>query len=63
MAKAAEMGNVVESFKIGNTQVFICDDYCVKTREEVDAILNRIARNALAHFSAVEAEKRMQVCD
>lgn len=40
-------GHVVEEFKIGNTQIKICDDYCRdKTPEEVDAILARIARTA-----------------
>lgn len=38
------VGNVVEEFKIGNTKVRICDDYCRdKTPEEVDAILKSIA--------------------
>ncbi len=38
------MGHVVKEWKIGNTTVRICDDYCRdKTPEEVDAILRRIA--------------------
>jgi hypothetical protein len=39
-------GNVVEEFKIGNTTIQICDDYCVKTEEEIERILNRISEDA-----------------
>lgn len=38
-------GHVVKDFYIGNTHVRICDDYCRdKTPEEVQAILDRIAK-------------------
>lgn len=41
-------GNIVKSFKLGATQVHICDDFCRdKTDEEVKAILDKIARDAL----------------
>ena len=37
-------GNVVKDFKIGNTRIKICDDYCRdKTPEAVQAVLDRIA--------------------
>ena len=37
-------GNVVKDFKIGNTRIKICDDYCRdKTPKDVQAILDRIA--------------------
>lgn len=40
-------GHVVEEFKIGNTRIKICDDYCRdKTPEDVEAILKRIAQIA-----------------
>ena len=46
------VGNVVQEFSIGNTKVRICDDYCNgKTKNEVDAILRRIAKNALGPLS------------
>ena len=41
-------GNVVKEFFIENTRVKICDDYCKdKTKEAVEEILRRIARNAI----------------
>lgn len=58
-----ERGHVVEEFMIGNTRVRICDDYCRdKTKEEVDEILRRIARNAIGPLTAamLEAEKAKQ---
>lgn len=36
-------GHVVYEEKIGNTICRICDDYVVKTKEERDAILERVA--------------------
>lgn len=46
-------GNVVRDFMIGNTRIMICDDYCRdKTKEEVDEILRRIARNAIGPLTA-----------
>lgn len=42
------MDKIVEEFEIGNTKVKISDEYCRdKTEDEVTAILDRIARNAL----------------
>lgn len=41
-------GNVVKDFYIENTRVKICDDYCRdKSKQAVDEILRRIARNAI----------------
>lgn len=55
------VGNVVEEFKIGNTKVRICDDYCRdKTPEEVDDILKNIAetvREPLIVAAEMEASK------
>lgn len=52
-------GHVVKEFKIGNTVCRICDDYCRdKTKEEVDAILERIADIAYKHLYAQEMQKR-----
>ena len=46
-------GHVVKDFMIGRTRIMICDDYCRdKTPEEVQAILDRVARNALRAFRA-----------
>lgn len=48
-----EEGHVVKEFKIGNTTVRICDDYCRdKTKEDVDAILKRIAERAQRALTA-----------
>lgn len=47
--------NIVKEFKLGNTTIRICDDYCRNTTPaEVEAILARIARRALAQLSAQE---------
>lgn len=59
-----EQGHVVREMKIGNTHIRICDDYCRdKTKEDVDEILRRIARNAIgpitaAALAAEEAEEK-----
>lgn len=37
-----KVGNVIARYKIGNTRITVCDDYCVKTQEEKKAILDRI---------------------
>ena len=51
------VGNVVEEFKIGNTKVRICDDYCRdKTPEDVDAILKNIAETVSGPLVAAELE-------
>lgn len=36
--------SIVEDYYSGNTHIVICDDYCVKTQEEIDSILDRIGR-------------------
>ena len=47
--------NVVEEFILGNTQVKICDDYCINRLDtDVEAILTRIARRAQEHFTAAQ---------
>ena len=33
-------GNVVETYKIGQTTIRICDDYVAQTPEEIDRILD-----------------------
>jgi len=39
------MGNIVETYKIGNTTIKICnDEYKNKTPEDIQAILKRITR-------------------
>lgn len=46
------VGNVVQEFSIGKTRVRICDDFCSgKTKDDVETILRRIAKNALGPLS------------
>lgn len=46
-------GNVVKTYKFGNTIVEICDDYCRnRTKEEIEKILSGIAKRAQAALSA-----------
>jgi len=48
-------GNVVKDFKIGNTRIKICNDYCHdKTPEAVQVILNRIAYRAYEQLAQQE---------
>ncbi len=35
---------IVDECKIGNTRIKVCDDACVKTQEEIDRILARVAK-------------------
>ena len=52
-------GHVVKEFKIGNTVCRICDDcYRDKTKEEVDAIMERVEEIAYKHLYAQEMKKR-----
>ena len=51
--KERKKNNVVEEFKIGNTRIKICDDYCYNRLDtDVEAILAKIARRAQEHFTA-----------
>lgn len=47
--------NVVEEFKLGNTRIKICDDFCYNRLDtDVEAILARIAHRAQEHFTAAQ---------
>lgn len=46
---------IAEEFKIGNTQIRICTDFCVSP-EEAERIVERICRNALPELRKVFAE-------
>ena len=46
---------IAKEFKIGNTQIRICTDFCVST-EEAERIVERICRNALPELRKVFAE-------
>lgn len=51
--------HIVRDFKVGNTRIMIADDYCRdKSREDVEKILQEIARTALEHLTAA-ANRRM----
>ncbi|MEK3788056.1 hypothetical protein [Paenibacillus sp. FSL K6-1230] len=39
-------GNVVKSYKTGDTTIDICDDHIVKTKHEVDEIIKEMHRIA-----------------
>ncbi len=41
LAKGGFAMAVVKEFDIGNTHIRICDDSCVKTKEEIEEILRR----------------------
>ena len=55
-------GHVVEEFYIGATHVRICDDYCRgKTREDVQAILDRIAEITIGPL-CWQSKPRFRIC-
>ena len=55
-------GNVVKDFKIGNTRIKICDDYCRdKQPEVVQATLDRIAFRAQEQLSVQQSLSQSQV--
>ena len=41
---------IVEQYMDGNCKITICDDYCVKTKKEIDAILDDVARIYINHY-------------
>lgn len=41
-------GHVVRTYWYGDSPVYVCDDYCVKTHEEVQRILDRCEEIILA---------------
>ena len=46
-------GNVVREFNIWQTRIRICDDYCKdRTKDDINEILRRIAKNALGPLSS-----------
>ena len=46
------MGNIVEHFFLGETEITICDDYCRgKTQEEVEVLLREIVTNTQMHLA------------
>lgn len=52
-----EKGHVVEEYKDGSTVIKICDDCCKNTTpEQVEEILERIAKKALEHFNRKREE-------
>lgn len=52
-------GNIAKDFKIGNTRVRISTDFCeAKTPEEVQKILERIAKTAKQHFVAAKTVEK-----
>lgn len=46
-----------KDFYIGNTHIMIDDEDCVKTKQEADEILARIARAAVADATAAAAKR------
>jgi hypothetical protein len=56
-----KVGNIVSDYYIGNTHVMICDDYCRgQTKEQAEAIIDRIASKALPHIIAAENNERIK---
>lgn len=59
-----EPKNVAKDFYIGKTHVRIATDYCQdRTKEEVDKILRRIARDAQRALSAKYMEEQSNMCE
>ncbi len=54
-----EPKEVAQEFYIGKTRVRIATDYC-RPKEEVDGILQKIARDAQRAFAAQSARERLE---
>lgn len=50
-----EKGNIVKTYQLGNATVHICDDFIVKTPEEVETILEALHAVGWAIFEAAAA--------
>ena len=53
-----QLGHVVEDYYIGHTHVIICDDYCLKSKEETDKLVGEILRDA--YEAIVGAQRKAQ---
>ncbi len=54
-----KVGHIVKEWYDGNTHCIICDDYCRdKTPEDVEAILDRIAKLVYPDLLKQEMERR-----
>ncbi|MEA5060023.1 hypothetical protein SDC9_149005 [bioreactor metagenome] len=51
---------IVKDYYIGNTHVMIDDEYCVKTQEEVDAILKKVGQLSYEQAIRRMAREAMQ---
>lgn len=50
---AIELGNVVKSYKLGNSSIQVCDDYCRSmSMADIEVILRRMAFKAQEQLSA-----------
>jgi len=59
---------VVADYMDGNCRIVICDDYCVKTQEEKDKILKRVADIYVRHYTQkamaeIEKNKKLKEKD
>ncbi|MFT8889451.1 MAG: hypothetical protein ABF904_11620 [Ethanoligenens sp.] len=52
-------GHVVQDYYLDGTHIQICDDFCVKTQEEIDAILQHVGDIHLDCLAA-QAEQAAQ---
>ena len=56
MQQQTEQPHVIKEFNIGATHIRICDNYCVKTQEDVETILRRVARRVQSQLSQDSAK-------
>jgi len=54
------VGNVVQEFKIGNTKVRICDDFCL-TPEETEKKIDKISNMLSVFFRNMPEEKIIEI--
>jgi len=49
---------IVEQYMDGNCKITIHDDFCVKTKKEMDIILDNIANIYINHYCKLASEEK-----
>lgn len=55
MRREKAKAHVVKEFQIGNTRIQIADNYCIKTEEEAEQLLQELSEQVQRYFIAAAA--------
>lgn len=56
--KRSDFMAIVEQYMDGNCKITIHDDFCVKTKKEMDIILDNIANIYINHYCKLASEEK-----